>query len=191
MESIEYIPKIIEYPEIPTEITDIEVAWAGLQKIIKDIIVRFNITPNLALDLGVLYGYSTCSLSYYFKKVIGVDTFKEDRYDNNTERPSKFYNVLKILIKFPNIQLIESMYQDYIKKEPFGKYDLIHIDMIHSYQETFDAGDWALQHSDCVIFHDADAIKDVYNACSDLADKYNYTFYLYKPSWGLAILVKK
>lgn len=74
--AIEYIPTIREYPLIPKKIINLENAWHDNQEILKDVITRFNLKQNLALDIGVLFGYSTCALSEYFVNVIGVDTYK-------------------------------------------------------------------------------------------------------------------
>lgn len=190
MKAISYIPKIRERINIPVELTNLEVAWGDIPTILKDIIVRFNLKQDIALDLGVLFGYSTFALSHYFKKVIGVDTFRNDRYNNSIERKSNFKEVCELLKLRTNIELVESMYQDYVKLDPSARYDLIHVDMIHNFKETFEAGKWALQHSDCIIFHDTDGYEEVYAACAYLADKYEWKFYNYNCSWGLGILVK-
>ena len=84
------------------------------------------------------------------------------------------------------------MYQDFIKQNLFDRYDLIHIDMIHNFDVTYDAGKWAVQHSDCVIFHDTVSFpNEVARACEQLAEEYNLYFYNYPKSNGLGILVKK
>jgi hypothetical protein len=94
------------------------------------------------------------------------------------------------LKEFSNIQLVESLFEDYIKKVT-ERFDLIHVDILHHYKPTYDCGEWALQHSDCVIFHDTISHPTVKQACEDLANKYNFEFYNYPKSFGLGILIKK
>jgi predicted O-methyltransferase YrrM len=184
-----YIPTIRENPKVVNVLS----AWDDIPTILKDIITRFNINPELALEFGVMYGYSTSALAFYFKKVIGIDTFRFDIYDNDQTRPSEYEKVKEILKVCPNITLIEAKYQDIIKNnKDYGKVDLIHIDMIHSYKDTYDPGEWAVRHSDCVIFHDTVSCSaEVVPALADLAKKYNLEFYNYKRSNGLGILVRK
>jgi len=185
---IEYKPKI----RYDIKVADVPSAWGDIPMILHDMIWEFNIKKNLALELGVERGYSTSALAQYFNRVIGVDTFRSDFDDINTERESNYYDVLKGLWRWPNIYLIQSMYQDFIKQCPFERFDLIHIDMIHSFDVTYDAGKWALSHSDCVIFHDTVSFpNEVFKACEKLADEFNFEFYNYPDSNGLGILVKK
>ena len=67
---------------------------------------------------------------------------------------------------------------------------MIHIDIIHKYNETYGCGDWALQHAPCVLFHDT-LMPEVMSAVSDLAIKHGFTFYNYPSGGGLGILIKK
>ncbi len=188
---IEYIPKYREDIVVPKAIAEKEKAWGDIPNILADIIMQFNINTKIALDLGVLFGYSTYALSLYFDKVIGVDTFKENRYNYLDTKQDSYQEVSGLLSIRPNIQLIQSLWQDYAKKEMIGKYDLIHLDMIHSYRETTLAGEWALQHTNCALFHDTVTNPTVMKACEDLAIKHGFEFYNYHDSHGLGILVKK
>lgn len=188
---IEYVPQVREDIIVPKEIADKERAWGDIPNILKDIITRFGLKTNVALDLGVLFGYSTYALSLYFDKVIGVDTFKNNRFNYLDMREDHYEEVVELLNICPNIELVQSLWQDYAKTETINRYDLIHLDMIHSYRETFIAGEWALQHTDCAIFHDTISNKTVMKACDDLATKYDFEFYNYQHSHGLGILIKK
>jgi hypothetical protein len=91
---------------------------------------------------------------------------------------------------WPNIQLIESDYRDFIKEND-EKYDMIHIDIIHTYEATFECGEWAVNHTDVAIFHDTESFPEIKRVCTDLAIKYDLEFYNYSDSHGLGILVKK
>jgi len=170
---------------------EVRSAWGGIPEILKDIINRFNIKMNVALEFGVERGYSTSALANYFKRVIGVDTFRYNISDLSQERPSEFYYVLKLLRTYPNIQLIESLFEDFIQYDIYDNYDLIHIDIIHKYEPTFICGEWSMKHSGCVLFHDTISCPEVMKAVQDLSDLYKFEFYNYKKSNGLGILIKK
>lgn len=188
MEAIKYEPKFEQ--DRPLVLQNVKpTAWGDIPTILGSIIKEFNVETNNALEFGVEYGYSTSALANYFKHVTGVDTFIGDV---NSNKRKFFFNETKdLLIHWSNIRLIPMDYQTYtgIKENDF-KYDLIHIDIIHTYEDTFSCGDWALQHSDVVIFHDTISFQEVYNACRDLSEKHNCAFYNYEESHGLGILVK-
>lgn len=182
-----YTPSRLVKPE---NLIDVPSAWRGLEWIIKDIIETFGVRTEKALEFGVEFGFSTVALSNYFKKVIGVDHFRGDEHteDKNVEG---LYEAVKDAMP-PNVQLYNLSYQDYIYKHRFNSpYDLIHIDIVHTYQDTFDCGDWALKNASIVLFHDTESFKDVKKAVEDLAEKHNCEFYNYPFHHGLGILWKK
>lgn len=192
---IKYKPIILESPKT----TGLVSSWGEIPTILKDIIVRFDLKTNIALEFGVLQGYSTSALAYYFKKVIGVDPFKgnfldtpgEIVWDSNADTYFTYDLAKETLKDFPNIELMPIGWEEFARNNEESRYDLIHIDTIHDYENTFPAGDWALQHSDCVIFHDTLTARGVMEAVTDLADKYKLDFYNYSPACGLGILVNK
>lgn len=181
---IEYIPVKRENPKL----AQVGSAWGNIPSIIKDIIERFNLDQKIALEFGVEYGYSTSALANYFEKVIGVDTFEGDIHSGIKN------NHIEIttgnLKDFSNIDLIKSDFRDYIKDNN-NFYDLIHIDIIHNYEQTFACGEWSVNHSNCVIFHDTLSFPEVFRAVCELANKYNLEFFNYQESHGLGILVNK
>lgn len=184
VEIIDYVPKERHNPNV---IVDPLTAWGDIHTIIKDIINRFSIKPNKAIEFGVWYGFSTSALANYFNEVIGVDTFQGDIH-------AGYGNIIEFaqrnLAPYPNIKLVEASYQDYILNR-VERCDLIHIDIVHTYEDTYVCGDWAVNNSDVVIFHDTESFADVRRACSDLAEKYGLKFYNYTPSYGLGILVRE
>ena len=190
MKAIEFIPRYTENANIPKFIHKKEPVWQGCATILKDMIERFQIKTDTALDLGVLFGYSTSALAKYFKQVTGVDTFKNDRYENDPTRESNIEDVRLWLKKYKNITLVESMWKDFVKIEPDKRYDLVHVDMIHDYKNTLEPVEWAINHSDFVIVHDTEPYPEVMRACEELSDKYNLQFYNYKWSFGLGMLFK-
>ncbi len=180
---ITYIPTKRENPRV---MTDMPSAWCDIPTILKDIIDRFNIKQNKALEFGVEWGYSTSAISNYFETVTGVDTFTGDV---NSYLKENHYEKTKDLLKdYKNIQLIESDYQDFIKDNN-DIYDLIHVDIVHNYDHTYKCGDWCTQHSRVTIFHDTISFAEVYKVCEDLSNKYNLEFYNYPNSNGLGILI--
>jgi hypothetical protein len=181
---IDYNPK--EY-QGPIRLADVPTAWRGIEKIIVSIIQDFGIGTKDALEFGVDYGFSTSALANFFEAVIGVDTFDGDVHagprDHLLEQAS---NALK---DFENIYLEKSSYQDYIQDNDMH-FNLIHIDIIHTYEDTYACGKWAVEHADVVIFHDTESFADVRRAVEDLSKEFGREFYNYKPHHGLGIISK-
>ncbi len=180
----QYHPLFYETPEVLA----INSAWKGLETIIKSIIKRFGIKEKTALEFGVEYGFSTSCLAFYFDNVIGVDTFEGDEHSGKKNDHLEFTRFL--LSDYKNIQLIKSDFREFIKKET-RNFDLIHIDIVHTYKETFDCGAWAVHHGNIIIFHDTESYQEVKRAVSDLAEKYDMDFYNYPYNFGLGILIRK
>lgn len=174
-----YEPKFIGNPIIVNTVS----AWGNIPYILESIIKDFNLQTNRALEFGVERGYSTSSLANYFNSVKGVDVF--------ADVPTfKYEEVKENLKEYKNITLYQQSFQEWILKDN-EYYDLIHIDIIHNYDDTFTCGDWACKHSKCVIFHDTISFKQVMRAVEDLSRKHNMEFYNYPLSKGLGILVKR
>ena len=184
---IEYIPVERDNPDVIW----LNNTWGDISSILLDIIHRFNVPTDVALEFGVATGHSISTLACYFDRVIGVDTFRDDYSYIDHNRPSTLYNTLRLLKKYNNIQLIQSLFEDFIKETIFDRYDLVHVDLIHSYDITFACGEWSLQHSDCVLFHDTISYPEVMRAVTDLSTKYDYEFYNYSEKYGLGILIRK
>lgn len=181
---INYLPAKIDLPK--KLIHSKSQAWVGLEKIILDIIEFSKISPNSALEFGVEFGYSTAVLANYFKKVTGVDIFTGDSHAGHF---GDIYEMTKSnLIGFNNIELIKSDYRDYISSDN-GTYDLIHVDIIHTYEDTLACGLWSAEHSQCTIFHDTQSFPDVKKAVADIAKRTNRKFYNYRKCNGLGIVI--
>ena len=166
---LNYIPKFFDKPEIINQ----DSAWSTAAPIVKDIINRFNLKTNIALEFGVGGGYSAFVLSNYFNHVIGVDI-----------------DISAVTFSKKNIEIICMAYEDFIK-ENNNQYDLIHIDLSHTYDQTYHAGMWALKHSNCVLFHDTliNAVMEaVFKLVNDVGD---FEFYNYIDPCGLGIVSKK
>ncbi len=138
------------------------------------------------MEFGVEHGYSTVALSCYFDEVIGIDTFLGDRHTG--DKRDLFEQTTGNLAEFDNIRLVQSNYQDWIRKDD-STYDLIHVDIIHTYTDTFACGLWSAKHSKCSLFHDTESFPAVKQAMIDIARITGKRFYNLQESFGLGILV--
>lgn len=180
---IDFTPRTRQTPERTVEVQS---AWKGIESILADIIQRFELKRGSCLEFGVEHGYSTAALSCYFDSVTGVDTFRGDQH---TEDHGDFYaETSKRLAAFDNIKLIQSNYHDWTVSDD-KSYDLIHVDIVHTYADTFACGEWSAMHSKCVLFHDTESFPAVKQAVTDIARKTHKNFYNFKESNGLGILV--
>ncbi len=164
-------------------------AWGDIPTILEDVVERFCKERKRALEFGVEYGYSTSAISNYFEEVTGVDTFSGDIH-SGIKNSCHFDQTVLDLKEWQNISLVKSNYKDFIL-EDHGQFDLIHVDIIHTYEDTFNCGMWCAESSPVVVFHDTMKFKDVMRAVTDIAVKKNLEFYNYRPSNGLGILVRK
>ena len=170
----------------PTHVLDVISAWKGHERIIADIIQQFDLNTNTCLEFGVEFGFSTVVFANYFKKVTGVDIFLGDIH---TYHKGDHYEVTKAsLSKYENIELIRADYKDWIKRDQ-NQYDLIHVDIVHTYEDTYNCGLWSAKHSKCTIFHDTESFPDVKQAVLEVSKYTNKKFYNYPHHFGLGIIV--
>jgi hypothetical protein len=186
-EPIPYLPKRLVKPP---RIIDVSTAWDGVESVLADVMERFEIGNALALEFGVGYGYSIAALANYFGKVIGVDTFLGDEHAGFQE--NLFEQTTKNLSDFENILLAAHSYQTGIASPDFSgmRCDLIHIDIVHTFEDTYACGRWAVDHADVVIFHDTLSFPDVMRAVQAIADETGRFFYHWEFKHGLGILSK-
>ncbi len=187
LREIEYIPE--NRDNSLNLATHMPSAWGDIPTIIGDIIKRFDISTENAIEFGVEWGYSTSALSNYFKEVVGVDTFTGDIHAGIKQ--DTFETTSEYLKDFENIRLVQSSYQNYISEERLEKYNFGHVDIVHTYEDTYRCGEWCVKNCDIVVFHDTISFPDVYRACNDLARDYDLEFHNYRLSNGLGILVKR
>lgn len=161
-------------------------AWVGLEQILDDIIRFSGIQRRRALEFGVEFGYSTSALANYFDQLTGVDTFQGDEHAG---RYGNLYEKTKAnLSGFKNIELVCADYRDFIKRHN-ERYDLIHVDIVHTYEDTYACGLWSARHSDCTIFHDTQSFHDVKRAVARIAKETGKKFYNYPKCNGLGIVI--
>jgi hypothetical protein len=170
----------------PSRMVQVESAWIGIESILADLIERFHLGTTSCLEFGVERGYSTVALSSFFNRITGVDTFTGDQHTLNNK--DMYDETVSRLAPFRNIQLIRCAFEDWIKQDN-NSYDLIHVDIVHTYAATFACGLWSATHSRCTIFHDTKSFPAVKQAVSDVARRTGKTFYNFDESNGLGILV--
>lgn len=179
-------PYVPQQRQPPARVLSVNSAWKGIESILPELIERFDIGTKSCLEFGVEFGYSTAALSSFFDSVVGVDTFRGDRHSRNTW---DFYNgTARRLADFDNIQLVRSKYQDWIKHDT-NHYDLIHVDIIHTFADTFACGLWSANHSKCTLFHDTESFPTVKQAVREISRISGKRFYNFQECFGLGILV--
>jgi hypothetical protein len=179
-------PYVPEVRQLPPRILPVVTAWKGIESVLGDLIRRFNIGTHRCLEFGVEYGYSTAALSSFFDSVTGVDTFIGDKH--TVDHRDLFLETSNRLTPFSNIQLVRSDYRDWVVKDK-SFYDLIHVDILHTYIDTFACGLWSARHAQCVLFHDTESFPAVKRAVIDISRKTGKNFYNFTESNGLGILV--
>lgn len=183
---IPILPYVPQRREAPPRVLAPATAWEGIESILGDLIQRFQVGTHRCLEFGVEYGYSTVALSGFFDSVTGVDTFCGDIHTEN--KSDIFAQTSQRLSAFDNIRLVRSDYREWITKDE-SFYDLIHVDIVHTYADTFDCGLWSAQHASCVLFHDTLSFPAVKRAVVDIARDTGKKFYNFEESYGLGILV--
>jgi hypothetical protein len=183
---VSIIPYVPARRREPARILAVESAWQGIESILPDIIERFQIKTGRCLEFGVEHGYSTAALSSYFDSVVGVDTFLGDKHTRLND--DLYEETSRNLSGFDNIRLVRSDYRNWIKEDK-NYYDLIHVDIVHTYADTFACGVWSAEHAKCVIFHDTESFPEVKRAVAEICRKTGKTFYNFPECFGLGIIV--
>jgi hypothetical protein len=185
-QKVPVIPYIPQHRQTPPRMLTTVTAWKGIESILEDLIEKFHVRTGNCLEFGVEFGYSTVALSSFFDSVIGVDTFLGDKHTRIDE--DLYEATVNRLSHFENIRLIRSNYQNWIKDDN-DFYDLIHVDIVHTYKDTFACGMWSALHSKCTIFHDTESFSAVKAAVMDISRDTGKSFYNFEESNGLGILV--
>jgi hypothetical protein len=184
MNPIAYEPAHVQRPE---RVLDVPSAWVGIESILPDLVGRFCTGRKSALEFGVEHGYSTVALSNFFDSVVGVDTFLGDQHTGTHE---SYYEATRDRLKpYENIKLESMSWQAWTLLHEDERFDLVHIDIEHTWEQTYGCGMWAARHSPCVIFHDTLSFSDVMRAVSEIAEQRSMAFYNFPENSGLGILV--
>jgi hypothetical protein len=179
------LPYVPERRQLPPRVLPVTTAWKGIESVLGDLIQRFGIGTKRCLEFGVEHGYSTAALSCFFDVVTGVDSFAGDQHSLIRDL---FVPTSERLSCFDNIRLIRSDYRDWIAKDN-NFYDLIHVDIVHTYIDTFNCGLWSAGHAQCVLFHDTESFSTVKRAVIDISRRTGKQFYNFRESNGLGILI--
>ena len=185
-------PKVAVTPFIPAHRVpparrlEVISAWEGIQNILADLIDRFHIKTDRCLEFGVEFGFSTVALSSYFDSVVGVDIFHGDKHTANKQDIYK--ETLDRMSPYSNIELIRSDYRDFIQGD-HGSFGLIHVDIVHTFADTYACGLWSANNSQCAIFHDTESFPQVKRAVAEIARATGKEFYNFQESFGLGIVV--
>jgi hypothetical protein len=179
------LPYVPQHRQLPPRVLPVATAWKGIESVLGDLIQRFGIGTQRCLEFGVEHGYSTAALSCFFDTVTGVDTFMGDKHSRIRDL---FAETSDRLSCFKNIQLVRSDYCDWTAKDD-SFYDLIHVDIVHTYIDTFTCGLWSARHAQCVLFHDTQSFPAVKRAVIDISRQTGKHFYNFRESNGLGILI--
>ncbi len=178
---IPYLPnKLVK----PPRLIEVSTAWQGCESALEDILERFRMSRMLALEFGVFWGYSAAALANYFDTVIGVDTFRGDKMAGGCD----YHQTRECLRAFPNISLCMTDYRSFIENAPIFHADLVHVDILHTFEDTYACGRWAAAHADVVLFHDTLSYSEVYRAVMQIASETGMSFYNWEQGCGLGIL---
>lgn len=169
---------------------DVPTAWDGVEQAIPAIIEDFGVRTDVALEFGVDYGFSTVALANYFNVVHGVDTFMGDINAGDRGPNGIWDQVVETLRPWPNIYLHRHRFQDWILFDE-NRYDMIHVDIVHNFEETYQCGRWSVDHAPIVIFHDTIAFPEVMRAVTAIADETGAEFHQWNYKHGLGILVRR
>ena len=180
---IEYVPEISTPPRI---LLGVPSAWKGLETILGGIVEQCCKQRNRCLEFGVEYGFSTVALSNFFDHVIGVDHFVGDQHSGR--HSSYFDETRERLRPYPNIELAPWEWRKWIVHHENEQFDLVHVDIEHTYEETYPSLLWAIAHSPVVIAHDTVSFPPVLRAVNDAARVTDRTVRNYPRYNGLAIL---
>ena len=183
--AVPILPYIPEERQLPPRVLPVASAWKGIESVLGDLIRRFHVGRRRCLEFGVEFGYSTAALSCFFGEVTGVDLFVGDKHTVNHN--DIFAETSERLSSFDNIRLVRSDYRNWIDQDQ-NVYDLIHVDIVHTYSDTFTCGLWSARHAPCVLFHDTLSFPAVRRAVSAIALVTGRRFYNFEESNGLGIL---
>jgi hypothetical protein len=170
---------------MPARVLAVESSWRGIESILAPLLGDFRLGRGHCLEFGVESGYSTVALSNFFSEVTGVDTFLGDKHAGT--HCDMYPETSARLAPYANIRLVQSDFRKWIARDE-RTYDLIHIDIVHTYGATYDCGLWSARHAPCVIFHDTESFPAVRQAVGDIARKLGRRFYNFPECAGLGIL---
>ena len=191
--SPQWVPWVPQFRRFPRIMIPAPTAWNGIEAVLESLLIDFHVGRRHAIEFGVQHAYSTVALSNYFRFIVGIDTFVGDVHAG--EHPDNYDEVAATVAHLPNVALVQSTWQEWAQRSDDyaggTQSDLIHVDIFHTYPDTYECGRWAVEHSPFVIFHDTISFPDVAVAVAQLAKESGRTFYNFEESHGLGILSER
>ena len=168
-------------------------AWSGHGRFAMDIVEILK--PNVVVDLGVDYGFSTfCFAQPKSGTIYGVDWFVGDAHAGHRDT----YQIVKQLqsemhdeFGINNVEIIKADFTE-LARTWCKKIDILHIDGLHTYDAVrSDYMNWIVHcHDETVIlFHDTTSFpKDVGRFFHEIKDEFHSHNFIH--SHGLGVLTK-
>jgi predicted O-methyltransferase YrrM len=122
------------------------------------------IQPQVIVDLGVDYGYSTFSFAEQgIGHVYGIDSFEGDLHAGFRTDTEEFVHKFQRENNIYNVTFIKG-YFDQVAKNWLKPIDIIHIDGLHTFEAvSTDYANWAphVNHNGVILFHDVRSFDEV------------------------------
>jgi predicted O-methyltransferase YrrM len=119
--------------------------------------------PEVTVELGVDYGYSSYIMSMYSKfKVYGIDCFDVSKHGPREDNDYQFVLDIREKLKLNNLEIVKGYFDD-VAKTWNKEIDLLHIDGLHDYENCKnDCDTWAplLKENGVILFHDTVSNSD-------------------------------
>jgi len=115
------------------------------------------INPQVTVELGVDWGYSSFLLALHSKGIVyGIDCFDQSKHGMKEDGDYQFVLDIKNKLKLNNLEIIKGYFDD-VAKTWNKKINLLHIDGLHDYENCKnDCDTWAplLEEDGVILFHD-------------------------------------
>jgi len=166
-------------------------AWKGHGLLAMQLVETFN--PEVVVDLGVDYGFSTFCFGYpQIGSIYGIDWFQGDDHAGHRDTLNLVDSLYQDLMKEFGVSNIEFIKSDFAEaaKTWDKKIDILHIDGFHSYEAVKgDFDNWiGFCNDDAIIlFHDVESFPETVGVFFADCDGYKL---INVGSAGLGILTK-
>lgn len=154
----EYIMSLVDMPS----------AWVGHGAFAINLVEQMK--PEIIVDLGVDYGFSTFCFAYpKIGQVFGVDWFQGDEqagFRDTMNVVLERYEKLKNKFGIDNVEFIKSDFTELSKKWEYN-IDILHIDGLHTYEAVkndFDSWIEFVDINGVVLFHDVESYRHTVGA---------------------------
>lgn len=139
-------------------------AWKGHGLLAMKLVEVF--TPNVIVDLGVDYGFSTFCFAYPgIGNVYGIDWFKGDDHAGHRdtlELVNSLYFDLRNEFAISNVEFIKNDFAE-VAKTWDKEIDILHIDGLHTYEAVKnDYDNWIkfCNKNSIILFHDVESFPN-------------------------------